>query len=64
MNDNTQEDDGIDVVPIQMDRATRVRLVKLARKLGDRPARVAALLLRDLLIDDEATNGLGSETQH
>lgn len=64
MTDNLQEDDGTDVVPIPMDRETRERLVKLSRKLGDPPARVAALLLRDILIDDEATNSLGTETQH
>ena len=48
-----QHDDEIEYVPIAMNRATRIRLVKLSDAVGERPAHVASELLAALLYDDE-----------
>ena len=53
-------DDDSELLPIPLDGITVARLVRLARACGDRPAEVAASLLRDLLADDEALNDFES----
>jgi NADPH-dependent 2,4-dienoyl-CoA reductase/sulfur reductase-like enzyme len=50
------DDDGIEIAPVELDRATRVRLVRLAAVTGVRPLELASKLLRDLLEDDEQTH--------
>jgi hypothetical protein len=50
------EEDDIELVPVPMDRETRARLVMLSHIVGDRPTKVAASLLHDLLLEDELFN--------
>lgn len=52
-------DDGVELVPVPIDRTTRARLVRLAREAGAPPTDLAAALLRDMLAEDELAHGLG-----
>ncbi len=49
-------DDDIDIVPVEIDRETRERLVRFSVTIGKHPAKVAAELLRDILLDDEESH--------
>lgn len=44
-------------LPIPLDGETLGRLARFARACGKHPARAAAELLRDLLIEDDAAHG-------
>lgn len=50
------DDDGVELCPVPMDRDTRRRLVLLSRLAGKAPLEMAAELLRDVLEDDEVAH--------
>jgi hypothetical protein len=51
-------DDDSELLPISLDAATVARLARLSRACGAHPAALAASLLHDILLDDEAVNVL------
>lgn len=53
-NDN---DAGSEVCPIELDRVTRERLVRVATESGVPPLQLAAMFLREMLQDDDRENG-------
>lgn len=48
-----EDDDGVELVPVPMDRETRRRLVAISEVIRAHPVRVAGSLLRDVLQEDE-----------
>lgn len=49
-------DEDHEIIPVEIDRETRIRLAKLAVATGARPTALAAALLRDVLLEDELYN--------
>jgi hypothetical protein len=56
MSTAQEDDEGIELVPVPMDRATRQRLARFAAAIGEQPIHAASKLMRDLLSDDEFYN--------
>jgi hypothetical protein len=56
MEKNQEEDDGVELVPIPMNRVTRERLVLLAQVIGKRETEIAGEMFHDLMADDELWN--------
>jgi len=52
------QDDDVDVLPIDLDRQTRLRLKRLSAATGKHPRELATSLLREMLEDDDRENRL------
>ncbi len=51
-----EDSEGVELVPVPMDRETRRRLVLFSRAIGKQPIHAASVLLTDLLADEEFFN--------
>lgn len=56
--ENLIDDDDVEIVPIALDAATRAWLNRIAREARTLPTRVAAAILHDVRVDDEAAHSL------
>lgn len=59
--DDEDDEEGVELVPVPMGRKTRERLARFAAALGKQPIHAAGKLMRDLMSDDEFYNAAAEE---
>lgn len=64
MSTADEEDAGIEMVPVPLDRVARRRLVRFAAAIGKQPIHAAAELLTGLLADEQLYDAAAKAAMH